>query len=221
MAYLVEVYANDKGIQIGAEEIIRALPFGPYWTKVRVGVLGACYASSSLLWTVALQAGVCTGAKAALEPDCIDAVYAGNLGYSGSYPPVLSGTHLYTSQTLATQVWQKVGPTAYYTSGASVSGTRFSATPNAYRSVFTVDITKSTTTNQIVLTTGCQTTTTDISRNQFLINMDTEASPPNTTLSATTVTLVRTARDWNAAFVFWPLSAPAAVIYSMAVTRFA
>jgi len=37
MAFIVEQYTGDKGVQLGCEDLIRAMPWGANWNKIRIG----------------------------------------------------------------------------------------------------------------------------------------------------------------------------------------
>lgn len=223
MAFITDIFAGDKALQIGAEQIVRALPFGPYWTKIRIVVT---FNQTSMVLPAAgirhLAAGVCTGSLAYHDSGCIDAIY----GHCASNNPwyYAGGAIPYCYQNNGSPgynaVYQKIGTTENVLSTVVPMNPQFSLT-NSARSLVAWDFTKasaSTVTGRIWGTNPIS----DATRSSIMTALENEGAPTSYALwnTASTGTLVRTAMDWNAMFVAYPRCVPAVNIYSISVSRF-
>lgn len=227
MAFIV--YDLDRGVQLGAESLIRPFAFGTNWQKIRVGILCSVNATIQTLDSSinAPRLGICTGNKADLDPNPTDVIYMPFFPPSpsawtiGGVSPVL---WVYPAGGTGTSASQKVGSTTNIIGSVTTSAQALSLSPYVRCPMF-VDITKGTVGNATI-TVGmwtAQNTTAAIDRSsgEFLAAME-AASPANTDedlISSGTLPL-RTAKDWDSMFVTWSRSIPTLNIYQMAVVRF-
>lgn len=226
MAYIVEQFAGDKGIQLANEEVIRPFSFGTNWSVIRIGIRMAVNAYSALS-AIDFRLGICTGSVASYGSP-VDALWyplwqqAATLTYAGS-PPTQS-----QESSLGTVGYQRVGTTSSNIGSATVLRPVCSSNPTVLRSLWFVQITKGTVgaaafgMDSIFRRSDGGFSTTDATRGDFLAYMETSGTPATMfALSVATTGLpLRTAKDWNAMFVAWPRSTPSLCIYDMSVVRF-
>lgn len=230
MAYICEFYVGDKALQIGNESLVRALPFGPIWTKIRVGIsLNFNLFSSPRLPAIMAQPwgvnqGVCTGVNNTHSNDTVDAVFSGVFPDSNSYFPVLyTAGYLAPITNVTARSYQRVGARAISigtNSGMGAANYRYSARINV-RSSFFVDVEKTSATT-VNVTNWWPTAFTDVDPNAFLRALENEASPSNMNSGSTgaVALTLRTAQDWNACFFSSVWSVPTINVYRWAVARF-
>lgn len=227
MAFIVEQFTGDRGVQIAVEDVIRPFSFGTNWQKIRVGCRFAVNGYSTV--STAPRLGVCTGNNAALSGSTVDAFwmnyFSTQLGvtYQGTPP----NNYLYQSAAaFNSPTQQRVGSTTTNATNINVQPA-FSANPTVLRSGWLFDITKGT-----VGASGitCQQwhmsaaqVVVDMSRGSFLAAMENESAPSGLTgTSVTAVTLpLRFNKDWDSMFIGWGRSTPTMCFYDMCVVRFA
>lgn len=226
MAFIV--YDLNRGVQLGAESLIRRFAFGTEWQKIRIGILCSVNATlQTLVSTIyAPRLGVCTGNKSDLDLNPTDAIYFPFFAPSpgaftiGGTPPVL---WVYHGGGIGTQPVQKVGAASGNIGTVTTSNQALSISPYVRCPMF-VDIVKGTvgsgTIDMSMWTAQNLTGSIDRSSGEFLAAME-AAAPVNTNEDAVTGTLpLRTAKDWNSMFVTWSRSYPTLTVYQMAVVRF-
>jgi len=230
MAFIVEQFVGDRGIQLGAEDIIRPFSIGTNWSKIRLGVRWAANGYAKIPDGVLPGIGVCTGNNAMYSGVCTDALLLPywNVGTVTTYvgtPP----NNYYTATILVqTLIQQRTGSTTVDGSGgAQVTNASISANPTLLRGSFFFDLTKGTVGAASVTvgtgyTNGFQAVV-DMSRGTFLANMENESGLTGATfVGGTTATLpTRFTKDWNSMFVHWIRAVPTLCVYDMAVVRFA
>lgn len=229
MAYIVEQFTGDKGIQLANEEIIRPFSFGSNWQTIRIGIRCACNAYTALS-SIDFRLGVCTGSVASYG-NPTDALWfplwstSATLVYFGTPPNVTQSQE----SSLGVPLYQRVGGTTSTAGSGTVLRSTCSSNPTVLRSLWFVEITKGTvgssTLTQLssIFRNSTGSGQTDATRGDFLSFMETSGTP--TTMVAValgaTVLPIRFVKDWNAMFVAWPRSTPTVCIYDMAVVRFA
>lgn len=231
MAYIVEQYVGDRGIQLANEEIIRPFSFGTNWQSLRLGIRCACNAVGALA-AVDFRMGLCTGSVASYGTPT-DAVWftlwqvAASLAVTGT-PPITVQTQ---DSSLGTPAWQRVGSTTTSFGSATILRSSLSNNPSALRSVWMMEFTKGTVGNSTLgglssifktATGGTGNGLVDTTRVEFMSLMETQGTPALTARAdLTAITLpIRFNKDWNSMFVAWPRSTPTVCIYEMAVVRF-
>lgn len=234
MAYIVEQYVGDKGIQLANEEVIRPFSFGTNWQTLRIGVRCACNALSALS-SMDVRMGLCTGNQASYGTPT-DAVWLTLWRVDVSL--VVTGTPPITVQTqnssFNTPAWQRVGSTTTSFGASTLLRSTISNNPSALRSVWMVEFIKGTVGSatmtgissifkQANAGTGTGNGLIDTTRGDFLSWMETPGTPTTTVrLNLSTSTLpIRFTKDWDSMFVAWPRSTPTVCIYDMTVVRFA
>lgn len=227
MAYIVEQYTGDRGIQLANEEIIRPFSFGTNWQTIRVGIRCACNAYTALT-AVDFRLGVCTGTVASYGTP-VDAIWmplwqtAATLTYFGT-PPFVTQSQ---ESSLGTVGGQRVGSTTSSLGSFTLLRSTCSSNPTVLRSLWFVQITKGVVGNSSLpdMTSLFRNSTgsgqTDATRADFLALMEAPGTPTTMIAATNAPTLpIRFVKDWNAMFVAWPRSTPSLCIYDMAVVRF-
>lgn len=228
MAFIVEQFIGDRGIQLSVEDVIRPFSFGTNWQKVRVGVLLACNGYASLPIGTVPKIGVCTGNAADLSNTCTDAVWMPAV--AAGVQPLLTGSapNQYYQAATNNTTYQRVNSTTTAVGNVVVTtNPSFSANPTLNRSMFAFDLTKgvvgaNTISQGCVYMNGAQAAA-DVSRSTFLLAMENETtSVAGTTLvtSASTQLPTRFTKDWDSMFVGWNHSTPTLCVYEMCVVRF-
>jgi hypothetical protein len=230
MAFIVEQYVGDRGIQLGVEDVIRPFSFGTNWQKIRVGIRLAANGYDTLpIGSFGPRLGICTGYGGTYgnATDCVfstfwNSVQAGNIG--GTAP-----NRYYTSSTatFSNVLSQRVGSTTT-TFGTRVNTTpSFSANPTALRSYWFMDVTKGTVGVAALSAVSTWTMTStqvlsDRTRGDFLAAMEAETSPSSLTENVySSITLpTRFVKDWDSMVVGWSRSTPTLCVYDMTVVRF-
>lgn len=239
MAFIVEQYTGDQGIQIGAEDVIRPFSFGTNWQKIRIGCRLALNGYGSLGDTSlygAAQAGgprlgVCTGSLGALASSTTDAVWG---SYWANFDIVIAGTaplRYYRpssgSALFFFKGFQRVGTTSTIFGSSSVTTPSFSANPTALRSNYFIDFTKGTIGNSTIVMTFWYNTVANVvsdrTQGDFLAAMENEAAPAlMSAYSLSSPTLpTRFVKDWDSMLVGWTRSTPTMCVYDICVVRFA
>jgi hypothetical protein len=230
MAFIVEQYVGDRGIQIGVEDVIRPFSFGTNWEKIRIGIRYAANGYTDLpTSTFGIRLGICTGYAGTLSGTTTDCIFAVNWGsaqggtISGTAPLRYYGASFSPASVL---MWQRVGSTTTSFGTMSTTTPSFSANPTALRSMMMVDITKGTIGAAAIAATSYQMTAvqvvSDKTRGDFLAAMETEVSPAGVTgvnLSSPNLP-TRFVKDWDSMVVAWPRSTPTVCVYDMTVVRF-
>lgn len=233
MAFIVEQFVGDRGIQIGVEDVIRPFSFGTNWSKIRVGIHFAINGTGNTAANIGPRLGVCTGNNAYLSNTTTDALWL-NTFFDGT-GLTLSGTapnlYLLCAGATSFSTEQRVGSTTYSTTNAILTSPQaYSANPTQNRSMATLTLTKGTIgaaafTQQATYMTAAQAVA-DISRSTFLAQMENEtgtlAGVTNTTAGSNNITASgRWLKDWDSMFVNFGRSTPTLTVFEMCVVRFA
>jgi hypothetical protein len=224
MAFIVEQFVGDKGIQLGYEDVIRPFAFGTDWTRVRVGMRYALNGTQAIVPT-SVKVGFCVGNQASISNIATSAIWvrsegnASSITYGGTTP-----NFFYDTTTAVTGFfYERVGATTSNLSNPSQSRSAFSANPTALRSIMMLDVTKNagatTITANYYYLTNVQVVT-DWTRSAFIAAMANDGTPTGTTTWSQPITVSRTQRDWNSMFVGWTRITPAMCVYDMAVARY-
>lgn len=230
MAFIVEQFAGDRGIQLGVESLIRPMQFSTNWTKIRVGARWSLNGYAVPGTSASPVIGICLGNTASVSNACVDAVYVplfnpNALYFGGTTPAYFVASGGGANNQYATQ---RVG--AVSTTFGSISSTTpaIACNPSALQCAFFVDIQKSAATNQLTIGTFYPNSTqvlNNLSRSNYLALVESETTTLATWLTlgtAVTGTLpIRTTRDWDSAFVGWVRSTPTLCVYDITVVRFA
>lgn len=223
MAFIVEHFVGDRGIQIGYEDVIRPTTFGTDWTRVRVGVRYALYGTQSLVPT-SINLGLCVGNQAVLSNITTSAIWARSYGnatlmtYAGTTP----NFYYDTTAAFTGFLLERIGSTTSTLGNPGQSRTAWSASPTALRSILMFDVTKgaaASVTLNFYYQTNAQVVT-DWTRLAFLAAMANSGTPTGTTVMNQAVNVTRTQKDWNSMFIGWSRSTPALCVYDMAVARY-
>jgi hypothetical protein len=223
MAFIVEQFPTDNGIQLGYEELIRPFSFGTDWTRVRVGMRYALNGTQSIVPT-SVKVGICVGNQATLTNTTVSALWARSEGnaslmtWSGTTPNFFYDT----TGAFTGFFYERIGSTNNILGNPSQSRSAWSANPTALRSIMMLDITKLAAA-QITFTyyylTNVQVVT-DWTHAAFLAAMANDGTPTGTTAIAQSPNVTRTQKDWNSMFIGWTRSTPAMCVYDMAVARY-
>lgn len=226
MAWVVQQFSSDSGIQVGIEDVVRPMPWGTNWTKMRVACRIACNAVATIPYTTFYpvpRVGVCTGSQSWVSPACVDALSFGGVN-GGNWSSVLGGAapnnYLITNGGLVNiGPWQKIGTVLNpfsYTGGYFL----WSANPTALRTALFLDVLKTgASTATITLYAPSTAQVIDTSRSAYLLMAESD-TPANLSGAAVAVTLVRTAKDWDTAYWGWCRAVPSAVFFDMTLIRF-
>src|SRR5512143_527688 len=228
MAWIVQQFASDNGVQLGMEDMARPMPGRTNWTWVRFGWRLACKGVATIPYTTFPpypRVGICTGPQAFVSSTTTDALYWANVS-GGNWNAVYAGTPPYTyfqpnGASVNIGLWQKLnGTTNYWTGAYSGVWMMWSSNPTAFRTVLIFDYIKAAGT-QVTCYIRSQTTSQlfDIPRSSYLLMMEND-TPPNLSVGGITATLSRTVRDWDHAYVGWSRAVPSCTFYDMTVVRF-
>lgn len=229
MAFIVEQYTGDKGIQLGCENLIRAMPWGANWNKIRVGCRVATngYGSISMPSTSLPPSpvlGFSQGAKGHLSNDCVDTCYSSTISVqSGIYtgtPP--AAYYFVNGGTINVGFFQRVGSTSTM-QGYSGGQICYSAVPTALRSLWYFQVEKSATTQLSVSIFMPNSTQVLINstRGDFLKGLENEGTPANTSVVGfATGALTPSTRAFDHAFIGWSHAIPTTCFYDFSVIRF-
>jgi len=229
MAWLVEQFSSDRGVQLGAEEIIRPFGFGTNWQTIRIGFRVAVNGYSTLAAT-GPYFGICTGSSGATYQSAVDALYwypwyttAGGAAYGGTWPIVYrANTVNFPYNNL-----QRVGTSTGNVGAVTISRAALSANPESLRTIFMIEYSKGAIgaaamggiTMWYMPATGSGILR-DWSRGDFLAAMEVVSPPLMSGGSAPATLPLRTAKDWDSTFVSWSYTTPTVCLFDMAVTRF-
>jgi hypothetical protein len=233
MAYIVQnLTLADQRIQLGAEEIVRAMEIGTNWTKIRIGMrLGLL--GNATFSGADLSVGVCVGNKGKTPIDTTDAVgvqCGANANpmslvwtYSLNYPTYAYFSHNFTGAN----AFRKVGPAITNQVGGGYV-TYVVAPPflNSNRTGYYVDIYKGV--GSLTFASWAPSNATvvmiDVSRYSHLVNMESESaiSVGGQSYNANSVVLnsVGGNFNWDSVFISWNRSIPVIEINDVTVVRF-
>lgn len=227
MAFIVEQFTADRGVQLGVESFTRAFPWGVSWNKIRIGCRLAINGSSTIPtsadpWGNVPMVGICTGPEAWASSVTVDALGVNpvntlSVTYSGSAP-----NFFYDVGSNNITFRQKVGDTANYLGNYATSRICVSANPTALRTPLLLDIIKTSAT-QAKLTWWFANNTQvliDCTRSNFMSMMENENAPINLTSGTQTLTLVRQVEDWDSLFLHWGRAVPTSTFYDISAVRF-
>ena len=224
MAFIINnATFGDNGLQLGAEQFVRFLPFGPVWNKIRI-VLLYSFSSAPADNDPGCYLGVCKNGLALYDSNCIDAVYIG-LGVNRAWGVGVSNPYPYVYQNLGSSgyngTFQRVNGTSTML-GTSTYGTFYASHTLAFRSILVMDITKPTTATQITTTSTGRNDITPQTRATAIAAAENEAAPGTTTTQqySASYNLIRTDRDWNCVFIAGTRCVPSINIYSVTISRF-
>lgn len=227
MAYLVEQFTSDRGVQLGVESFTRLMPWGTSWNKIRIGCRLATNGTSTIPAGGVNQPifGICTGPEAYASSVTVDAIFwqplnSQNAVYSGSAP---NNFYDYNGSSNNQTWYQKIGTGVNYLGNYTGMRVCWSANPTALLSVWMFDIVKSSAT-QATMTAWMPNNTQvliNCTRSNFLAMMENESAPPNVSASAAfALTLVRQVKDWDSVFFHWGRAVPTTTFNDMTVVRF-
>jgi hypothetical protein len=228
MAWIVQQFTSDRGIQLGCEDLVRKLPWGTNWTKMRIGCRVATNGVNSIPdpnYAPVPRMGICTGSTA----------YIGNTTDAVWWQPIanwsanLLGSNPYqyyhpNGSAINNAFFQKVGDNVGYQVNKYSGGSMiWSANPTGWRTGWFVDFVKSSssvTNSSFYGPSNVQLV--DCTRGNFLASMEYETTPWNTTaISVNTQTLpYRNFSDWDSVHLGWCRSSPTTVFFDLCVVRF-
>ena len=225
MAFIVQQFTGDNGVQLGNEEIIRPFTFGTNWSNIRLGIRMACNGVAALT-SVDFRMGICTGNAASYSLSTVDALWytlwtpSAILSLAGTPPNI----YMNQNTSLGTLSQQRVGSTSSSAGSAGLNNSACSLNPTALRSGWLIDISKGTVGAATMNLTSWfkvpASVVTDASRGDFLAAME-APTPSNFSSVSVNVTLpTRFAKDWDSMFFAWPRSTPAMCFYDMTAVRF-
>lgn len=234
MAYIVQnLSLADQRIQLGAEEIVRAMEIGTNWTKIRIG-MRLCVLSSAGFTGLDFSVGVCQGNKGKSPVDTTDAVgiQAGGVTnpmnltwtYSISLPTYAYITHNFSGAHAFRKVGNQLANSLV--GGGTVTYIITAPFLNTNRSAYYVDITKSP--GSLVISNwqppSMNPVMTDVSRYAHLVNMESEnaisISGQSYQANGITLTSVGGSFAWDSVFVNWNRSLPVVEINDLTVVRY-
>lgn len=229
MAFIVEEFIGDRGIQLGVEELTRPMSFGTDWQKLRLGVHWAFNGSVTLAAGIQPRVGFCIGNNG-WNNNPTDAI--GATAWN-SFTPTLSGVApnlYYNSATTVLTTQQNIGGTVTnVANNYAFLNPSASAAPTINRSAWFFTLTKGTSgsasiNHQYSGTLGSQAAA-DISRSSFLAQMESESvAISGITLNANSATTLQSGvytKLWDSIFINWNRAVPTVCIYEICVTRFA
>lgn len=236
MAFIVEQFVGDRGIQLGVEDVIRPFSFGTNWSKIRLGVRWAANGYAKIPDGPTLQPqvlpgiGVCTGNNAMYSGTCTDAVLIPiwTVGSATTYAGTAPNNYYTQAGAVAPLIQQRTGSTTIAGTGgfSTVTGSSISANPTLLRGGFFWDITKGTIGAAGITTGGAYITAAqavvDMSRGTFLANMENESGCTGSTFvtGGAGSLPTRFVKDWDSMFVHWIRAVPTLCVYDMTVVRF-
>lgn len=233
MAFIVEQFTSDRGIQLGHEALIRAMPWGANWNKIRVGCRVAVNGYAGINAPSGLPQypphpvlGFSQGPYSNISDDAVDVVFCAPLTVGQTSNWLGSAPANYYA--LANAVTSNIA--FYQRSGATITQRNynsavlcFSANPTALRSAYYLTIEKSGSVLSVTLhAPNAAQVLIDYTRGDFLKGLENEAAPANLALVniATTSSLVPSTRAYDYAFINWTKAVPTACFYDFSVVRF-
>lgn len=228
MAWIVQSFSGDNGVELGWEDLVRAMQWGTNWSKIRVGCRCAINNAGTIpgiaLVLLQLRIGICTGAQASLSNITTDAIWVGgNTTYTLTFVTGTGGfSYYFLNNGASTQIiYQRITGGVTNNFGSVSANVIYSAAPSVWRSPFFVDFTKASATT-ITVSSWMPSTgqIVDCTRSNYLAALENESAPTNTTNFAMTGTLVRQTKDWDSVFIGWSRAVPSAVFYDWSVVRF-
>lgn len=234
MAYIVQnLSLADQRIQLGAEEIVRAMEIGTNWTKIRIG-MRLCFLGNATFNGGDFSVGVCQGDKGKTAVDTTDAVgiQCGSVTnpmsviwtYSVNLPTYAYFQHNY----FGAHAFRKVGNQLTNSVAGGGSVAEFVATPfvNTNRCGYYVDITKSP--GSLVIANwaagSASPAMVDVSRYAHLVNMESEnaisISGQAYNSNGIVLTSVGGNYAWDSVFVTWNRSMPVIEVNDLTVVRY-
>jgi len=212
---------TEKRLQIGAETVVRALPFGTGWRKLRIGfrcsladTLGDCVGTTLLV-------GVMQGAYGWPDltvPDAVAPIIGGtNLDAASTWSRIRdgSGNMCYRVGNTAT-VWKQLNTVKI--SGTNGSGSGF--IPLTHTGLLGGVLATIENLGATFYTNSYASTAGNISRATFLAAMENDASPAGFTTQANTTIAYTGSAQYTHAFVFWNQSTPTMDIADFTVCRY-
>lgn len=228
MAFIVQQFANDNGVQLAQEDLVRSTPWGSNWQKMRVGCRLAMNAYSTINYGVFgatnPRFGVCTGPEASnsyVTTDCLAwmCINSGRhfvLGGSAPYKwlSINGGSDNMSCYQKTNNTWNYGGA---YTGGQITC----SANPEGWHSAWFVDFTKI---SASVMSTQfyCPAVAGPVewTRSNFLAVMENENGPINSVGLGTSITLTRQVGDWDSVYIGGIRNLPTLVVYDLTTVRF-
>jgi len=229
MAFIVEQYTGDKGVQLGCEDLIRAMPWGANWNKIRIGCRLAVNGYASITPTgiigQAPMFGFSQGAKGHLSNDCVDTLLMASLssGQTAFYTGTPPAAYYYVNNSAINYgLYQRVGSTNNQV-GYAGGNVTYSAVPTALRSLWYFQIEKLLTT-QLIVTVWVPNTTQVLinsTRGDYLKGLENEGGPANTTaISFNSGGMSPSTRAYDHVYLGWSRAIPTACFYDFSVVRF-
>lgn len=228
MAFIVQEFVGDNSVQLAAEDLVRQMPWGTNWGKIRVGVRFAVNATTSLGNPNPMpdinRFGICTGPEGSFSSVATDviSVFPLSLSWAYNYGGVAPYNWISVNSGSANfYSYQKVG--ASWFNGGNVGGYSMTASayPTVWRSPWYYDFTKISATVLGVVAYGPTTAQLiDCTPSTFLDSMERENGPWNVSGASLTMNLTRQVRDWDSVYFSGIRNVPATVLFDMAVVRF-
>lgn len=190
MAFILPRSIGDQALQLGQEDFLRKMPFGNNWNKLRIGFRYQTPWTGGNVLIPRLFVGVSNGTDYGfLSPyttDCVGAIVG---TYASYLTPslVLYRYNWYSGQIL--DAARKVGSVVTLTLGTNSNSFFWNGFPN-YASGFAMEITRNTDgTYTTIVFYNESVGLLDISRNTFLVQMESSAAPTwcSNTSSAKTI----------------------------------
>jgi len=221
MAFICEFIPGDKSIQLGAEQIVRALPFGPVWNKIRIGVQyhWNCAVLPYALTLPGFYVGACTNGLAYYNDNCLSAIFISNSIANSATYTAGAAPYIGTNSSYGLSGYQKAGTTiTTLLSSTSYSSHRASCSP-AFRTAGFYDIAKTAT--GATIQGWAQTNSTDQTAALFRAALENESSPASMTGSAAVGSNLTVTTDWNSIFIAWTRCEHTLNICGLSIARFA
>ena len=235
MAYIVKnIGLGDNRLQIGAEEILRQMPWGTRWTYIRIGLRFFVHVNEPFDF-FDFSLGVVQSPYGKTTLNCLDAFgvnwnpsggmgNVGAMGYTVSPP-----TNYWNNAATGCYLFRKSGSTM--TGALSSSGKAYwpgAPYGNSTVSACYVDLTKTATGGT---STGWAPATAanamlNVTRAQHIANFDTEAAPnvvSGTAMGSVSpaLTLAFTSNQlWDTVSLVWSRSTPVMDVHDLSVSRF-
>jgi len=227
MAFIVEQFIGDRGIQLSAEEAVRPFSFGTNWQFIRVGMRMAINGITTFTNANGPGLGICTGSEGAYSSTTTDAIWRWGLANTTyTVAGVSPNIYLHQSTNLGQTAFQRTGGATVNFGSDSGVDQSISLNPAGLRSMMFMDFVKGTvgvaTLGSIVMWMKTNANVTiDATRGEFLAAMEalTPANMSNFAVSSPTLP-TRFNKDWDSVLVNWFRTTPSLCVYEMAVTRF-
>ena len=234
MPYTVQAFVGNtsttgasQALVLGREEFVRPMVFGNNWAKIRVGIHCSVYQfpsvgahispGSNTLLSTGLYLGVCSNGLGFTSPSPIDVVYASVFGINTA--PTNSLT--YYSFGGGYYCYNKVGSTVTSAQGTSVNmyGSLY---PNRNAYMLDISITPNSPVVSFIGYNPNSAGASDMTRTQFLQNMQTEDAGGfvgNLGNTATASVTYNGSFNLNCVCVAWGVCMPPLLINEICVTR--